>query len=142
MKLRTVIFWPHLVAGVVAGVVILVMSVTGVLLTYERQMIAWSDSHLRSVHPALGAPRLPIETLLETVGRDRPGVAPTAITIGSAADAAAVLTIADGTLHVDAYSGRLLGQGATGMRQFMSDLPMVSSDETIPLFGKVGTLTI
>ena len=46
MKLRTLIFWPHLVAGITAGVVILVMSVTGVLLTYERQLIAWSDKRL------------------------------------------------------------------------------------------------
>jgi uncharacterized iron-regulated membrane protein len=55
MKLRTLIFWPHLIAGVVAGVVILIMSVTGVILTYERQLIAWSNSHLQSTPPAEGA---------------------------------------------------------------------------------------
>ena len=31
------------------------MSVTGVLLTYERQLIAWSDSDFRSTPPAAGA---------------------------------------------------------------------------------------
>jgi hypothetical protein len=41
-SLRTIVFWSYLTAGVIAGVVILVMSVTGVLLTYERQLIAWS----------------------------------------------------------------------------------------------------
>jgi len=122
MKLRTLIFWPHLIAGVVAGVVILIMSATGVLLTYERQMIAWADSHLRSVAPSADARRLPVETLLETVRRDRPDLAPTALTIGSAANAAAVLTVAGGTVHVDAYSGQVLGTGATGMRRFMSSL--------------------
>jgi uncharacterized iron-regulated membrane protein len=59
MKLRTLIFWPHLIAGVVAGVVILIMSVTGVILTYERQLIAWSNGHLQSTPPAEGAARLP-----------------------------------------------------------------------------------
>ena len=60
MKLRTLIFWPHLIAGITAGIVILVMSVTGVLLTYERQLIAWSDSQYRSTVPAQGAqPRCP-----------------------------------------------------------------------------------
>ena len=35
MKLfRTVLFWCHLSVGVLAGVMVLVMSVTGVLLTY------------------------------------------------------------------------------------------------------------
>ena len=43
INLRPLIFWPHLVAGVLAGAVILIMSVTGVLLTYEKQMIAWAD---------------------------------------------------------------------------------------------------
>ena len=67
MPIRRLIFWPHLIAGVLAGLVIVIMSVTGVLLTYERQLIAWSDSHLRSVPPSPGAARLPVETLLERV---------------------------------------------------------------------------
>jgi hypothetical protein len=40
MKLRTLIFWPHLIVGVSAGMAILLMCVTGALLTYERQLIA------------------------------------------------------------------------------------------------------
>src|SRR5262245_63162275 len=52
MKLRSFIFWPHLIAGVSAGVVILFMCVTGVLLTYERQLVAWSDSRFQSAKPA------------------------------------------------------------------------------------------
>jgi uncharacterized iron-regulated membrane protein len=114
------IFWPHLCAGVVAGVVIVTMSVTGVLLTYERQLISWSDRHLRST-PAPGVPRLSIEALLTTVRRQHPEVVPTGITIGSAADATAVLATAGGALHFDAYSGRLLGRGAAGVRAFMSE---------------------
>ena len=43
VKLRPFIFWPHLIAGVTAGVVILTMSVTGVLLAYEKQILAWAD---------------------------------------------------------------------------------------------------
>jgi len=43
MKLRTFIFWPHLIAGVLAGVVILIMSVTGVALMYQKQMTEWAD---------------------------------------------------------------------------------------------------
>ena len=40
MTLRKFLFWCHLAAGVSAGIVIFIMSVTGVLLTYERQIIA------------------------------------------------------------------------------------------------------
>jgi uncharacterized iron-regulated membrane protein len=122
MKLRTVIFWPHLIAGVIAGIVILIMSVTGVLLTYERQLIKWSDSHLRSAPPQPGAPKLPVETLLDTLRRDHPALAPTAITIGSAPDAAVTVAVPERTLYVDAYSGSVLGEGAQGVRRVMSDL--------------------
>ena len=80
MKLRTLIFWPHLIAGVTAGVVILVMSVTGVVLTYERQMIAWSDSQYRSRSRAQEPSRLPVETLLQTIRAEHPDLAPTAVT--------------------------------------------------------------
>jgi uncharacterized iron-regulated membrane protein len=120
MKLRTLIFWPHLIAGVTAGIVILLMSVTGVLLTYERQMIAWSDSHFRSTVPAAGANRLPVETLLQTIREQHPDLAPTALTVGAAIDAPVSVAVPARTFYFDAYSGRLLGESSQGMRRFMS----------------------
>ena len=41
---RKTVFWAHLVTGVTAGLVVLMMSATGILLTYERQILAWVDS--------------------------------------------------------------------------------------------------
>jgi len=121
MKLRTLIFWPHLVAGITAGIVILVMSVTGVLLTYERQLIAWSDSQYRSTVPAQGAGRLPVETLLQTIRTEHPDITANALTVGSAADAPVTVAVPQRTLYFDAYSGSLLGEGAQGIRRFMSE---------------------
>ena len=43
-KLRKIIFWCHLPVGVVAGLVILTMCVTGVLLSFEKQITAWADT--------------------------------------------------------------------------------------------------
>ena len=119
MKLRTLIFWPHLVAGITAGVVILVMSVTGVLLTYERQLIAWSDSQYRST--AQAGNRLPVETLLQTIRTEHPDITASAVTVGAAADAPLIVAVQQRTLYFDAYSGRLLGEGSQGMRRFMSE---------------------
>jgi uncharacterized iron-regulated membrane protein len=121
-SLRTLIFWPHLIAGVTAGVVILLMSVTGVLLTYERQMIAWADSHLRSVPPSSESARLSVETLLGRFTQERPDLVPTAITIASAADAPVILTVPQRTIYADAYTGGLLGEGSQGVRRFMAEL--------------------
>jgi len=121
MTLRTVFFWLHLSAGVVAGAIILLMSATGVALTYERQMIAWSDREFRSV-PAPGAQRMPVEELVAEFRRQSPDQAPTAVTVKSGATDPVAVAAGQRTVYVDAYSGRVLGPANQGMRQAMSDL--------------------
>jgi len=121
MKLRTLLFWPHLIAGVVAGAIILVMSVTGVLLTYERQLIEWSNSDYQSVPPSPGAPRLPVEHVLAAFARTHAD-APSSVGVGADATDAVVVSAGPRTFYLDAYTGRVLGEGRQGMRQFMSDM--------------------
>jgi uncharacterized iron-regulated membrane protein len=82
--LRKILFWAHLTAGLTAGSLILLMSVTGVLLTYERQLIASSDRRYRST-PAAEAPRLPLGTLLARFRSAHPEIAPMAVTLASGA---------------------------------------------------------
>ena len=41
---RRILFWAHLGSGVAAGLLILLMSVTGVLLTYEHQILASAEN--------------------------------------------------------------------------------------------------
>src|SRR5436190_1171040 len=64
MSLRKSIFWLHLVAGSIAGLVILVMSVTGVVLAFERQIMAMVDGY-RIEQTGWRPERLAMETLLE-----------------------------------------------------------------------------
>ena len=52
MPLRRIVFWLHLVVGVVAGLVILVLAVTGALLAFEPQILAAAD---RASLPAVTA---------------------------------------------------------------------------------------
>ncbi len=122
MKLRTLLFWPHLAAGTIAGGIVLIMSLTGALLTYERQMIAWSDRDYRSEVPAAGAPRLPIEQLLQALRKTHPDAIPTAVTVSSAPEAAVAVTVAQRTLYADAYTGAFLGEGSQAVRRFMSEV--------------------
>jgi uncharacterized iron-regulated membrane protein len=121
MKLRTLLFWPHLIAGVVAGAVILVMSVTGVLLTYERQLIEWSNSDYRSQPPSADARRMPTENVLAAFAQLGLGD-PTNVAVRSEATDPVIVSAGQRTFYLDAYSGRLLGEGRQGMRQFMSDM--------------------
>ena len=118
--LRPFVFWPHLIVGVSAGVLILTMSVTGVLLTYERQLIAWSDRGVRS-SPGSG-PRLPLGDVFQRVRDQRPAIAPTAVTMAADPTAPVAVTDQDRTLLVDAYSGRVLGEGSRTVRGPMTTI--------------------
>jgi uncharacterized iron-regulated membrane protein len=122
MKLRTLLFWSHLAAGVTAGIVVLIMSVTGVLLTYERQLIEWSDRGYRSIPPSRDAERLSVEALLVRAKEQRPDPSPTAITLRSRADAPAALSLGQTTVYQDLYSGDFLGEPSTDVRRLMTQL--------------------
>jgi len=132
--MRKVFLWLHLSAGVIAGLVIFIMSVTGVLLTYEKQMIAWFDQ--RNL-PAIGtAPRLPVETLLEKARESR-GKLPTAITMQSAPAAPAQLAYGREVLYLDPTTGSLLGAGNLQMRAFFRGVTdwhrwLAASEESRP----------
>lgn len=118
-KLRKIIFWCHLPVGVIAGVVILIMCVTGVLLSYEKQITAWADTRgYRSAPPTPETQHLPVETLI-TKARESRGETPTAVTMKS--DPSAPAEIAFGretTIFVNPYSGAILGEGSQKTRNF------------------------
>lgn len=118
-RLRKIIFWCHLPVGVVAGIVILIMCVTGVLLAYEKQIISWADTRAyRSAPPTAEARHLPIETLVAKA-REARGTNPTAVTLKS--DSSAPAEIAFGretTLFLNPYSAQVLGEGSPGVRSF------------------------
>lgn len=119
MKLfRKILFWCHLVCGVVAGIIILIMSVTGVLLTYEKQMIAWADTRNYQLTPPAGATRLPMETLLAKV-RETQNAAPVSVTMRAGATEPIAFAFNGGrTVFANPYTGEVLGEGATGLRGF------------------------
>lgn len=114
---RTVLFWVHLTVGALAGIVILIMSVTGVALTYEKQVIEWADRQAWT-GPAVGGPHLPPEALLETAAAFS-GVPATGLTLRARADAPATVTL-DGnkSLLVDPHSGAVIGEPPAGLRSF------------------------
>lgn len=114
MQIRPLIFWPHLVAGIAAGAIVLIMSITGVLLAYEEQMIAWVDG--RTPVEAVGRQRLSPETLLARV-TEQMGAAPASLIIASA-ERPVLSTVGSTTLLVDPYSGAVLGESAPRLRKF------------------------
>ena len=70
--LRRVLFWTHLSAAAVAGVVIGLLSLTGAALVLERPVLAWLTPRTADA----SAPWLPVDELLSRARAARPGVAP------------------------------------------------------------------
>ena len=120
---RTVLFWIHLAAGLFAGLIILIMSVTGVALTYERQLVRWTTSHLRSTPPSPGAAPMDMAVLLHEVASRHPSLAVTGLTRRSGPDGAVVVQTSGAPVYVDAYTGTELGspRGAA-MREALATL--------------------
>jgi len=120
MKLfRKLLFWCHLVTGVIAGIVVLIMSVTGVLLMYEKQITYWADTRNYQAEPAAGAARLPIETLIAKASESQSNATPASITLRSDPSAPAAFGFAAGrTLFVNPYTGEIWGEGSPGVRDF------------------------
>jgi len=119
MKLpfRQLIFWLHLAAGLTAGSIVLVMSVTGVLLMYEQQIVAWADRDLRPAPPPPGAARWSAERLLAAAVAARPGASPSSLTIEADPAAPAVVGLGrDRTLFLDPFTGAALGEGSRKVR--------------------------
>lgn len=118
MTFRKVLFWLHLMTGVVAGIVILIMSVTGVLLMYEKQMTAWADHGYRVAPPFSGVTRLSVETLLGKVREERTAL-PSTFTLRSDPYAPAALGFGrESIVYLNPYTGEILGEGAKGIGTF------------------------
>ncbi len=118
-QIRKVIFWCHLVAGVLAGLVILIMSVTGVLLAYEKQLTYWADTRgYNLAKPSSTSERLAPEALLAKLREAQPA-SPSSITLRSDLEAPAQVTYGrERTLFVNPYTGEVLGEGSPKVRAF------------------------
>jgi len=103
MKLRRILFWIHLSAGVIAGIVIFIMSVTGVILAYEKQIMRWGNREFRVENT--GQQRLSVTDILANFKNT-----PTAVTLRSDSAAVEVSLGRDRIVFVNPYTGDPLGE--------------------------------
>lgn len=118
---RKILFWLHLIAGVIAGVIIFVMSATGAALAFEKEIVAWMERDVRRVTPpSAEAQPLGLDELIAKVREQRSGERPSAITLE--ADPKLAVAVSYGrtnAFYLDPYSGAIRDQGAKGTRAFM-----------------------
>jgi len=122
MTIRKAVFWTHLGAGVVASIVVVMMSVTGVILTYERQIKAWADRDIYSVETDAGQ-RLSVDELLASVRAQSADMNISTIGVHSRPDMPPVASQGRrGQSYLDPFSGEILGSGNAEVRGFFSTI--------------------
>jgi len=115
--LRKTFFWLHLAGGLTAGLLILLMAVTGFLLMYERQILEWQDGY--KVRPSAHAADISLEKTVAAVSAAHPGPALTSITREVGANEPFVFGFGkERTLYVHPHTGEVLGEGAPRLRGF------------------------
>ena len=121
MTFRTVVFWCHLVAGMISGLSIGIMCFTGTVLAFEKELIAWSERDARRIEaPAPGAARLTLEQMQAKVREAFPDVRPSGIVLQKDPRAAvAFSTGRSGGIYVNPFTGEARQPKSTAMSGFM-----------------------
>lgn len=112
--IRSVLFWTHLVAGVASGLVVGLLSLTGVALAFQPQILDGLRADLSRLDRPEGAQRLPLETLVQN-GRDTLDKDPTAVSVPAEPEGAVLLRFGrSDALYLDPWTGEVLDDPAGG----------------------------
>ncbi len=118
---RKVIFWIHLVVGISVAVVVLMMSITGVLLTYQLQITEWTDQQdLTEISVEDESIRLGPADLLELFDDDDQGEKrPVSFEWRNSPEARVVASFGrEASVSLNPYDGQVIGRPDPGVRSF------------------------
>lgn len=119
LKPRDVLFWMHLIAGVVIGGVIFIMAVTGTIMAFEPQIVEYAEKSVRIVEVPAPAQRLDLKTIVAKAQEYKKGKVGGLMLKSSQAASVAVSFGRDGgVVYVDPYTGDILG-GESKAHDFM-----------------------
>ena len=112
--LHKIIFWCHLLAGVIGGVVIFIMSATGVILMYEHQLVEYAERDVREITPpGGGAQRMSLDELVTKARAQNPEARPTGVVLRNEPTASVAVAFGrEGATYVNPYTGAVLGSGS------------------------------
>lgn len=112
-------FQAHWLVGITAGIILVVVGVTGGLLSFEDEIQNWLNRDVRQVAVSAAAPLSPTE-LLARVKAQQPEARIASLQFsGDPADAVRVNLGQQKTRYADPYTGRLIeGEGARGREFF------------------------
>lgn len=126
MSFRKIVFWLHLGAGIVAGLVIALMSLTGVLIAFQPQILDAQRAELRRLDLPEGAERLPLEKLVERAEASREGAKATGVSVFPEPESAIVVRFGrSDQRYLHPTSGELLEDPAEGTARFLQTMTVL-----------------
>jgi uncharacterized iron-regulated membrane protein len=123
---RTTVFWLHLAIGCMAGLVILAMSVTGILLAFERQIDAWADAPavLQEQSDSTAA-QAPLDSLLTGLKSNGQGV-PSELVLHNSVNAPVEARFGrKRTIYLNPWTAEIIGQPSETTRSFFGTVERV-----------------
>jgi uncharacterized iron-regulated membrane protein len=137
MSFRKIIFWAHLIAGVISGLAIGVMCFTGTLLAFEKEIIAWSERDARRIEvPPAPMTRLSLDELQRRMREAQPEARSVSIVLQNDSTAAVAFSAGrTGGFYVNPYTGEVRQPKSYAVGQFMQS--MISWHRYLGFTGEV-----
>ncbi|AOS44665.1 hypothetical protein Verru16b_01732 [Lacunisphaera limnophila] len=122
--LRSTLFWLHLAAGVIGGLVIAMLCFTGTALAFEKELVAWAERDARRIEaPGAGAARLGVDELAARVRQAFPDAKPGNIVLARDPHTAVAFPVSrtEG-YHANPYTGEVRQPASYAMGRFMQTM--------------------
>ncbi|MFN7983268.1 MAG: PepSY-associated TM helix domain-containing protein [Vicinamibacterales bacterium] len=115
-RLRNAFFWVHLVAGTVAGVVILILSLTGAALAFKPQILRLVNTGGFQIE-ANGRQPLSTSALIDAFRAARPSSEARSVTVARSETEPVSIQSGAATVYLDPYTGAVLGESSANAEQ-------------------------
>ena len=125
MTLRKSIFWCHLLAGLMAGPVIAIMSMTGIAIAFEEEILRWLDRQASRLESVSGKGKVPlsIAELTRKIKSNNVGEKVSSIAMFSETGRAWEVHLGDdGPFYLDPFTGNTRASQAHGAHAIIHKL--------------------
>lgn len=117
--LRKLLFWSHLIAGLITGLFIFLLCLTGAILAFELQIVDYAERDPRAHPPTPTAALLSPQELLAKAGPEAASTLQYAEWFSDPGMPVRLISKTRTATQINGYTGAVLGHGAPGLRAFM-----------------------
>ncbi|WP_395743577.1 PepSY-associated TM helix domain-containing protein [Prosthecobacter sp.] len=117
--IRKLLFWSHLIIGLLTGLFIFLLCLTGAILAFELQIVDYAERESRALPPFPNAQLLSPQALLTKLDRQTTGPIQYAEWFADPGMPVRIVTKNRTVALLNGYTGASLGSGATTLRAFM-----------------------